>query len=280
MDSGDQTPSRTATPAGANGNGVKRTKICVYCGSSRGTDPAYMQAARDLAKAMAEHDIDLVYGGGTVGLMGEVARTLVSLKGPESVHGIIPEALVSYERDTTYTSKPDGDGLPVPDEKLYGVTTVVKDMHTRKSMMAREVLAGGPGSGFIALPGGFGTIEELVEMCTWNQLGIHDKGIVALNIKGYYEPIRQFVAHSVDAGFIRTGQGEILTFAATPDEAIRTLRDYKVSGSCWQRCVMAHGAHGCAKTLAVVAPVSAVVLRDVVQYPPMSVGTSRRFSSQ
>ncbi|KAL8338019.1 hypothetical protein RB598_006752 [Gaeumannomyces tritici] len=234
MDSGNQAPSRTATPAGPNGNGIKRTKICVYCGSSRGNDPAYLQAARDLAKVMAEHDIDLVYGGGTVGLMGEVARTLVSLKGPESVHGIIPEALVSYERDPTYTSTSaaagaDGDTLPVPDEKLYGVTTVVKDMHTRKNMMAREVLAGGPGSGFIALPGGFGTIEELVEMCTWNQLGIHDKGVVALNIKGYYEPIRQFVASSVEAGFIRPGQGEILTFAETAEEAIRTLRDYKVS---------------------------------------------------
>ncbi|KAL8400624.1 hypothetical protein RB594_000863 [Gaeumannomyces avenae] len=214
MDSGNQAPSRTATPAGANGNGTKRTRICVYCGSSRGNDPAYLQAARDLAKAMAEHEIDLVYGGGTVGLMGEVARTLVSLKGPESVHGIIPEALVSYERDPTYTSTSaaagaDGDTLPVPDEKLYGLTTVVKDMHTRKNMMARE---------------------ELVEMCTWNQLGIHDKGVVALNIKGYYEPIRQFVASSVEAGFIRPGQGEILTFAETAEEAIRTLRDYKVSG--------------------------------------------------
>lgn len=234
MDSGDHTPSRTATPAGANGNGVKRTKICVYCGSSPGNDPAYMKAARELARTMAKHDIDLVYGGGTVGLMGEVARTLVSLKGPEAVHGIIPEALVNYERDPAYTSKSavngeNEDGLPVPDEKQYGTTTVVKDMHTRKNMMAREVVAGGPGSGFIALPGGFGTIEELVEMCTWNQLGIHDKGVVVLNINGYYEPIMQFITQSIDAGFIRVGQGEILRAAADPEEAIRILRDYKVS---------------------------------------------------
>ena len=104
--------------------------------------------------------------------MGEVAKTLVSLSGPDAVHGIIPEALVRYERDTTYTSSTGeeadkgGPALAVPEEKVWGRTTVVKDMHTRKKMMAQEVMAGGPGSGFIALSGGYGTLEELFETMT------------------------------------------------------------------------------------------------------------------
>src|SRR5438876_11878812 len=99
-----------------------------------------------------------VYGGGTVGLMGELAKTLVSLSGPDSVRGIIPDALVKYERDHTYQST-NGDNLQVPEERVYGRTTVVRDMHTRKQLMAREVIEGGPGSGFIGLSGGYGTLE-------------------------------------------------------------------------------------------------------------------------
>src|SRR5512140_3700120 len=101
--------------------------------------------------------------------MGEIAKTLVSLAGPDSVHGIIPEALVRYERDpsryTSSTTHDESSGsqqqLPIPEEKIWGRTTVVRDMHTRKQMMAQEVMAGGPGSGFIALSGGYGTVEEL-----------------------------------------------------------------------------------------------------------------------
>src|ERR1700733_2092406 len=101
--------------------------------------------------------------------MGELAKTLVSLAGPDSVHGIIPEALVKYERDATYQTL-NGDNVHVPSQGVYGRTTVVKDMHSRKQLMAQEVFAGGPGSGFIALSGGFGTLEELLETATWNQL--------------------------------------------------------------------------------------------------------------
>lgn len=98
-----------------------------------------------------------VYGGGTVGLMGELAKTLVSLAGLDAVHGIIPSALVKFERDDTYRSlsssfSSSGEKTPVPDEATYGRTTIVKDMHTRKRMMAEEVFRGGPGSGFVALP--------------------------------------------------------------------------------------------------------------------------------
>ncbi|KAK4105026.1 hypothetical protein N658DRAFT_504547 [Parathielavia hyrcaniae] len=235
MESGGASPfpeSRVPTPSdGANTN--KRAKICVYCGSSAGNKPEYAEAARALARAMAAQNIALVYGGGTVGLMGEVAKTLVSLSGPDSVHGIIPEALVRYERDPTYTSKQlngaTGSHLAVPEESVFGRTTIVKDMHTRKRMMAREVIEGGPGSGFIALSGGYGTLEELFETATWNQLGIHSKGICVLNVNGFYDGIFSWINKSVEDGFIHGENKRILVEAKSPDEAIAALRDYKLS---------------------------------------------------
>ncbi|KAF6836333.1 hypothetical protein CMUS01_05463 [Colletotrichum musicola] len=217
------------TAVNGTANGVqKRTKICVYCGASPGFKPQHMEAARELARVMAENNIDLVYGGGTVGLMGEVAKSLVALAGPDSVHGIIPEALVKYERDATYGTL-NKENMYVPDESVYGRTTVVKDMHTRKQMMAKEVFAGGPGSGFVALPGGYGTIEEVLETATWNQLGIHDRGICLLNINGFYDGILEWVRKSVDEGFIKAANADILVTATTPQGAIDALRDYKVS---------------------------------------------------
>ena len=165
--------------------------------------------------------------------MGEIAKTLVSLSGPESVHGIIPEALVRYERDPTYTStrvdEATGAELRIPEEKLFGRTTVVKDMHTRKQMMAQEVLAGGPGSGFVTLSGGYGTIEELMETCTWNQLGIHDKGICLLNVNGFYDGILAWIERSAKEGFMKEENREILVTATTAEDAIRALREYKIS---------------------------------------------------
>ncbi|KAK1780459.1 cytokinin riboside 5'-monophosphate phosphoribohydrolase LOG [Copromyces sp. CBS 386.78] len=175
--------------------------------------------------------------------MGEIAKTLVSLSGPDSVHGIIPEALVRYERDPNYTSahtngtQKDGTAedeekakqLAVPDENVFGRTTIVKDMHTRKLMMAQEVLAGGPGSGFIAMSGGYGTMEELFETVTWNQLGIHDKGIVLLNINGFYDGILQWIQNSIKEGFVNQANGKIMVEAKNPEDAIKALREYKVS---------------------------------------------------
>lgn len=170
--------------------------------------------------------------------MGEVAKTLVALSGPDSVHGIIPEALVRYERDPTYTSKQlngdSGTHLPVPEEKVFGRTTIVKDMHTRKRLMAQEVLEGGPGSGFIALSGGYGTLEELFETATWNQLGIHSKGIVVLNVNGFYDGILEWINNSVQEGFIHGENRRILVEAKSAEEAIQALRDYKVSESVYK----------------------------------------------
>ena len=247
MESGN---TSSATPASV---APPRTKICVYCGSSAGTRPEHVETARALARAMAAQNIELgefpcpflahspdseltpsrVYGGGTVGLMGEVAKTLVSLSGPDAVHGIISEALVRYERDPTYKSKQlngsTGTHMDVPEEAVFGRTTIVKDMHTRKRLMAQEVIEGGPGSGFIALSGGYGTIEELFETATWNQLGIHNKGICVLNINGFFDGILAWINKSVEEGFIHGENKRIIAEAKTAEEAITALREYKVS---------------------------------------------------
>ena len=201
------------------------------CGSSPGTSPVHRAAAHDLAVVFAAHKIKLVYGGGTVGLMGEIARTLVSLSGPESVHGIIPTALKDFEQEGRpgTTSASDPKATSKVDPTLYGRTTTVPDMHTRKQMMAKEVMEGGPGSGFVALSGGFGTMEELFEITTWNQLGIHGRGVVVFNVDNYYDGLIQWVRTAVSAGFISPGNGGILVEALDAEEVVTQLKEYKVS---------------------------------------------------
>lgn len=160
-------------------------------------------------------------------MMGEVARSLVALSGPESVHGIIPEPLMKFERGPDSSDKEVRDGKAKPDPETYGKTTVVKDMHTRKQMMAQEVLAGSPGSGFIALSGGYGTLEELMEVVTWNQLGIHSRGVVVYNVEGYWDGLLEWVRNSVSAGFVGEGTKGIIKEARTAEDAVRELRGYK-----------------------------------------------------
>lgn len=194
-----------------------------------------MEAARQLARIFHANDISLVYGGGTVGLMGEVAKTLVSLSGPEAVHGIIPAPLVKYERSDIESTTPNGafmkdaDGKLLPAYSIYGRTTVVEDMHTRKHQMAQEVLAGGPGSGFVALSGGYGTLEELMEVVTWNQLGIHNRGVVVYNVEGYWDGLMSWVRGSVEAGFVGEGNKNIIVEGKTAEECVQQLRDYKAA---------------------------------------------------
>jgi uncharacterized protein (TIGR00730 family) len=120
------------------------------------------------------------------------------------------------------------EGL-LPEYEVYGRTTVVKDMHTRKQMMAREVLDGAEGSGFLALSGGYGTLEELMEVVTWNQLGIHSRGLVVLNIDGYWDGLLDWVRGAVKAGFVGEGARDIIAEAKSAEEAVRELREYKVS---------------------------------------------------
>lgn len=202
--------------------------ICVFCGSSSGTSPAFIEAARDLARVFHKHNIKLVYGGGTVGLMGELARTLVSLSGPNYVHGIIPEPLVVFEQGPDSQAPSSNAGKHgLPDEATYGKTTVVDHMHTRKQMMAQAVMKGGPGSGFIALPGGYGTLEELMEVVTWNQLGIHGRGTVVLNIEGYWDGLLSWVDNSISSGFVRETNRDIIVPAKTAEEAVESLSHYK-----------------------------------------------------
>ena len=206
--------------------------ICVFCGSSPGTSPAHLAAARSLAQAFHAHDISLIYGGGTTGIMGEVARSLVALSGPQAVHGVIPDALIQFEQQgrpgSKNVAKKEGEEAQI-DEKIYGRTTVVPDMHTRKQLMAKKVMEGGPGSGFIALSGGYGTLEELMEVITWNQLGIHGKGVVVYNVEGYYDGLIQWVKSAVTAGFIAPGNAGILVEALDAEECITALREYRVA---------------------------------------------------
>jgi uncharacterized protein (TIGR00730 family) len=171
------------TPAAAS----KRTLpspiqgVCVYCGSGKGLDPAYAIAARKLGKALADNGCRLVYGGGSLGLMGEVARA--TLGGGGKVTGIIPDFLGAREMM-----------LKDVDELI-----VVESMHVRKQLMFDRADA------FVALPGGIGTLEELVEQLTWSQLGRHSKPIVVANIKGFWDPFLKLLEHMKRETFIRAG---------------------------------------------------------------------------
>ena len=153
--------------------------ICVYCGSNAGRNPAYAEAARTLGKAMAEAGIGLVYGGGGRGLMGETARSVIAHGG--RVTGIIPGFLTEKEQML---------------REVHDLV-VVEDMHTRKMMMFDRADA------FVALPGGIGTLEELVEQLTWAQLGRHMKPIVLANIAGCWDPFVMLIRHMQAEGFIR-----------------------------------------------------------------------------
>ncbi|KAL1972553.1 hypothetical protein VTN31DRAFT_6967 [Thermomyces dupontii] len=234
---------------------TKPLVVCVFCGSVAGSDPAHLEAARALAREFHKHNVQLVYGGGTNGIMGEIARTLVSLSGPQAVHGIIPRALVKVEEGYKDAKEADagtgqvqtGSGkthertvtgqiaAEIKDKRTriveseYGVTTIVPDMHTRKRLMATKVMEGGPGSGFVALAGGFGTLEEVMEMTTWNQLGIHKAGIVVLNINGYWDGLLDWVRNSVEKGFVSKANGEILVPVTKVEDVLPKLLSYKAS---------------------------------------------------
>ncbi len=158
---------------------VKR-KLCVYCGSSPGQNPAHGRAARLLGRALAEAGIGLVYGGGSLGLMGEVARTVLEAGG--HVTGVIPEFLIREEI------------------MLEGVSELIvtSNMHERKMSMFEL------SDGFCALPGGIGTLEELVEVATWAQLGQHVKPIIVANIDGYWDPLMELIGHMREEGFFRS----------------------------------------------------------------------------
>ena len=174
--------------------------ICVYCGANAGVDPVYADAARALGRALVENNLSLVYGGGNVGLMGIIADEVLRMGG--EVTGVIPTALV--EREVGHT----------------GLTRqfIVKDMHERKAMMASLA------DGFIAMPGGMGTLEELFEMLTWSQLGIHAKPIGLLNVGGFYDGLSNFIQHAGAQGFIRPQHVALMMSAPEPQALLQLLK--------------------------------------------------------
>lgn len=193
-------------------------KICVFCGSLAGTNATYVDTAFQLGEAMAKRNVGLVYGGGNTGLMGAVAKGC-ALNGGD-VHGIIPKALVTRERRGLSTEH-DGTTV-VPDENEYGRTTLVDDMHTRKRKMGEESDA------FVALPGGFGTLEELMEVTTWSQLSIHSKPIVVLNINGFWDPFLKFIESTVAAGFVSEANAKIVICANLVEEMFDKIEQFEV----------------------------------------------------
>ncbi|KAG7696374.1 hypothetical protein KL930_005330 [Ogataea haglerorum] len=202
--------------------------ICVFCGSSFGKEASYSQAATELGRLLAAKDYGLVYGGGTTGLMGLIAKSVASQGG--YVHGIIPDALVSKERTSSIDeinekiqSDVDNHKGETPLDDSYGRTTIVSDMHTRKRMMGMEA-----NGGFVAMPGGFGTLEEIMEVTTWSQLGIHQKPVVLFNVDGFYDDFIKFLNKAVEAGFISKNNSNIVAVASTPEEVIEKLDNYVV----------------------------------------------------
>jgi uncharacterized protein (TIGR00730 family) len=178
----------------------KIRKICVYCGSGPGNDPAFVKAARELGEVLAANNIGLVYGGGNVGLMGEIAHSVLINGG--KVTGIIPDFLVQREH-----AKGNIDNL-----------IVTRDMHERKQKMFEHADA------FVALPGGIGTLEELVEQLTWVQLGRHKKPVLLANIKNFWEPLCALIDHMKRLKFIRDDLSFDLLVADRIGDILPTLR--------------------------------------------------------
>ncbi|PNS98348.1 hypothetical protein POPTR_016G072000v4 [Populus trichocarpa] len=180
----------------------KFKRICVFCGSSSGKKASYQEAAVEVAKELVERRIDLVYGGGSLGLMGLVSQAVHD--GGRHVLGVIPRSLMPRE----VTGEPVGE------------VRAVSDMHQRKAEMARQADA------FIALPGGYGTLEELLEVITWAQLNIHHKPVGLLNVDGFYNSLLSFIDKAVDEGFISPAARRIIVSAPTAKQLVRQLEDY------------------------------------------------------
>ena len=175
--------------------------VCVYCGSRFGADPAFTEAARDLGSALAENKWRLVYGAGDVGLMGTVAAA-AKAQGA-TTFGVIPQHLLQREvgkRDLT-------------------TFIVTENMHERKKVMFMNSDA------VVVLPGGAGSLDEFFEVLTWRQLGLHDKPILLLNVKGFWDPLIGLVDHVIDQGYAEASLRDFITVADTVDQAVAALRD-------------------------------------------------------
>jgi uncharacterized protein (TIGR00730 family) len=179
----------------------KINAICVYCGSSPGTEPAFIEAARNFGKILAENSVRLIYGGGSVGLMGALAEAVLEHGG--EVTGVIPEFLTKRERP----------------RRLAQELIVTRDMHERKRTMFERADA------FVALPGGLGTLEELVEQLTWVQLGRHKKPILIANIAGYWGPLLALIEHMREVKFVPSSLRVDFLVAKRVEDVLPMLRE-------------------------------------------------------
>ncbi len=177
--------------------------ICVFCGSSMGSDPLFEQTARQLGKYLAENNIILVYGGGSRGLMGVIANEVLT-HGGEAI-GVIPEFM---------------DKLEVAHGDLTELH-IVDSMHSRKQKMADL------SDGFVTLPGGMGTLDETVEILTWAQLGLHKKPVGLLNVAGYFDPLIQYMDHMVESGFLKASNRKLSVVDSTVAGLIHQMESYE-----------------------------------------------------
>ena len=177
-------------------------RICVYCGSSPGRRPIYARAAKELAGVLVRHELELVYGGADKGIMGVIADAVLEQGG--KVHGVIPQML--QEKEIAH------QGLT----ELH----VVASMHARKTMMAAL------SDGFIALPGGFGTLEEIIEIVTWGQLHFHDKPCGLLNVEGYFDHLLAWLDHASGEGFLRQENRDMILVDEDPAGLVQQFERY------------------------------------------------------
>ena len=178
-------------------NHIKR--LAVYCGSAAGAQPVFPECARATAKAMVEHDVDLVYGGGRLGLMGLIADSVLELGG--KVYGVIPHLLV----------------------KLEVAHTGLTELHRVDTMGERKAVMSELSDGFLCLPGGIGTLDELFEAWSENALGFHKKPFCLLNVDGFWDGLIEFMDHATESGFLSQQRRAQLLVASTPDEALELL---------------------------------------------------------
>ena len=197
------------TPTGGStSNRLKR--VCVFAGSSPGNDPRFLDAARELGAALAQRGVELVYGGANVGLMGAMANAV--LEGGGHVTGVIPRHLLDLE--VAHTGIPD--------------LRIVESMHDRKALMAELSDA------FVALPGGFGTLEETFEVLTWRQLGLHQKPVVILNAGGYFDALVAFLEHMVKRRLLSPENHALLSVETSIEEMFAALeREATEGGGKW-----------------------------------------------
>lgn len=177
-------------------------RVCVFAGSNSGSQAEYLNAARELGQAIVRREMGLVYGGARIGLMGALADSALAAGG--HVTGVMPDALVAKE---------------VAHAQLSDLR-VVASMHERKAMMADLA------DGFIALPGGWGTLEEFFEVLTWAQLGLHQKPCGLLNVRGYFDGLLSFIDHSIDECFVRRENRSMLVVASSPDSLLDAFARY------------------------------------------------------